>query len=116
MGASVVKRISPTRGKPRVIHNMRVLDVEVVVTLLDLLDADLPCDFGFLALVPPVDAGLEVLEADGFGHGVGFLPLGDPVLVVPDFFRGDAPVPVDGSKDARCRVSNRDRWRGDDRG
>ena len=64
---------------------MGVLEVEVVVTGLDLLDGDFPGCFVFLPLVPPVDTWLQMLEADGFGHGVGFLPLGDAVLVEPDF-------------------------------
>ena len=35
-------------------------------------------------LLPPVDAGLQVLEADRLGHRVGLLALGDAVLVEPD--------------------------------
>ena len=62
-----------------------VLEIEVVVASLDLVDRDLPGDFVFLALLPPVDAGLQVLEADRLGHRVGLLALGDAVLVVPDF-------------------------------
>ena len=30
--------------------------------------------------------GLQVLEADGLGHGVGFLACGHAVLVEPDLF------------------------------
>ena len=62
-----------------------VLEIEVVVAGLDLVDRDLPGDFISLALLPPVDTGLQVLEADRLGHRIGLLALGDAVLVVPDF-------------------------------
>jgi hypothetical protein len=75
--------------------DVRVTDVEVVVAGDDVLDADFPgllgLDAGFEAVflgAPPVDLGLELLEA----HGLGFVVAGDAfwigVLVEPDFFGG----------------------------
>ncbi len=75
--------------------DMRVADIEVVVAGDNVLDADFPgllgLDTGFEAVflgAPPVDLGLELLEA----HGLGFVVAGDAfrvgVLVEPDFFSG----------------------------
>ena len=68
------------------LDGMRVLDVEVVVAFLDRVDADLPGDLVLFPLVPPVHARLEMLQPDRLGHGIGFLALGNPVLVEPDRF------------------------------
>ena len=70
-------------------NGVRVLDVEIVAARLHFLGRDLPGNSVFhspLALppAPPVDAGLEMLEADRLGHRVGFLALGHAVLVEPD--------------------------------
>ena len=72
-----------------VCHGVRVLEVEVVAAGLHLVGRDLPGDFGFLAALalrpaPPLDAGLQVLDADRLGHRVGFLAVGNAVLVEPD--------------------------------
>jgi len=67
-----------------------ILDVEVVVAVFDLVDADLPGDLVLFPLVPPVHTRLEMLESDGLGHGIGFLALGNPVLVEPDRLGGFA--------------------------
>lgn len=69
-----------------------VLEVEVVVACFDLVDRHLPGDVVSLAPLPagaspPIGTGLEVLEADGSGHRVSLLPLGDAVLVEPDLLR-----------------------------
>src|ERR1039458_2524056 len=50
---------------------------------------DLPGDVGFCAAfavgaAPPVHTGLEMLDPDGPGHGVGFLAARDAVFVEPD--------------------------------
>ena len=68
---------------------VRILEVEVIAARLHLVGGDLPCNFAFhppfaLRTSPPVNAGLEVLDADGLGHRVGFLPIGNSVLVEPD--------------------------------
>src|SRR5215204_2740839 len=68
---------------------MRVLDVEVVATRLDLLGRHFPRLRRFLAALalrpaPPLDAALQVLEADRFGHRIGFLAFWHAVLVEPD--------------------------------
>ena len=71
---------------------VRVLEVEVVVAGLDLVDADFPSDFGFLPVLafrtaPPIDAALQMLDANGSGHRIGFLAIRYAVLVEPDFLR-----------------------------
>ncbi len=68
---------------------VRVLDVEVVAARLDLAGRHLPGPLGLLPALarrpaPPVDAALQMLEADGPGHGIGLLALGHEMLVEPD--------------------------------
>ncbi len=75
--------------------DVRVADVEVVVARGDVLDADFPgllsLDAGFETVflgAPPVDLGLELLEA----HGLALVIVDDAlrvgVLVEPDFLGG----------------------------
>ena len=69
---------------------VRVFDVEVVAACFDVVCGHFPgvvgCFAAFaLRAAPPVDAGLQVFQPDGFGHGIGFLAFGDAVFVEPDF-------------------------------
>ena len=61
-----------------------------IKALLQIPDFYAPSDFVFLALVPPLDHGRELVELDGFGFGVALLPFGQAVLVIPDFLGGRA--------------------------
>ena len=68
---------------------MRVLDVEVVAAGFDVGRGDVPGAVGLFAAfalraAPPVDAGLQVFQSDGFGHGIGFLVVGHEMFVEPD--------------------------------
>jgi hypothetical protein len=68
---------------------VRVFIVQVVVAGFDVLDADFPGLLGFLAPcsirpTPPIDATLQMFDADGFSHGIGFLGSRHLVFVVPD--------------------------------
>lgn len=70
-------------------NGVGVFEIEVVAAVLDLSGGDFPGDFVLLTALalltaPPFDAGGEVLDADGFGHRVGFLVAGDAMLVEPD--------------------------------
>ena len=72
-----------------VFGGVRVLDVQVVAAPLDFVRRHLPGAFRCLAALafrpaPPVDAGLQVFQPDGPGHGVGFLALRHEVFVEPD--------------------------------
>lgn len=49
-------------------NNVRVFEIEIVVARLHFIDGDFPRNFIFLALVPPVDAGRDIFEADRLGH------------------------------------------------
>ena len=76
-------------------HGVRVFKVEVVATGLHLIGAHLPGHFGLYPALaacaaPPVHAALHVLQADGPGHGIGFLAGGHAVFVKPDVLRGRA--------------------------
>ena len=75
--------------------DVRVADVEVVVARDDVIDADFPgllgLEAGFEAVflgAPPVDLGLELLEAHGLGLVVADDALRVGVLVEPDFLGG----------------------------
>ena len=73
-----------------VCNGVGILAVEIVVARLNLVEADLPGDLGFLAVftlcpAPPVDAALQVLDADRPGHRVSLLACWHMVLVEPDF-------------------------------
>src|ERR1700691_3771453 len=68
---------------------MRIFEVEVIAPCLHFIAGDLPCNFGFrpalaLSTAPPVNAGTEVLDVNGFSHGVGFLPIRHVMLVEPN--------------------------------
>ena len=65
----------------------RVFAVEVAVVGQQLLDRHLPGAVVLLALVPPGQAGLELLELERLGLGVVLPALGQRVLVVPDLLR-----------------------------
>lgn len=65
-----------------------VLEVEVVSTGSDLVDADAPGLFALGAVGPPGFLGLEFLDADRFAFVVAFGAGRVGVLVVPDFGGG----------------------------
>ena len=69
---------------------VRVLDIEVVVSGLDLRDGYLPGDFILFAplalgAAPPGLFGLEFLDADRPGLVIGLGAFGQLVLVIPYF-------------------------------
>src|ERR1039458_9068366 len=70
---------------------MGVLKIKIIAARFHLIGSNQPGHFIFhtpfsLPTAPPIDAWLEVLNANGLRHGVGFLSLRHPVLVEPDFF------------------------------
>src|ERR1017187_9824964 len=78
-------------------YNVRIFDVEVVATLLDLIDRDFPCEFGLDSLLPivaapPVNTPLQVFNPDRLRHRVRLLALWHTMLVVPGFGGRLAPL------------------------
>src|SRR5580698_1639036 len=69
---------------------MWVLDVEVIAARLHFVGKNFPCDLRFypsltLRAAPPIDTGLEMLDANWLSHRVGFLIGRHTMFVKPDF-------------------------------
>ena len=67
-----------------VLFSVRILAVEVAVVGQQLIRRYLPCALVLLALRPPVEARLELIELDGLSLGVILPALGKGLLVLPD--------------------------------
>src|SRR3990170_5704749 len=76
----------------QVLGSAGVLNVEVIVVRCYPLRGDAPGAFVLAAVMPPFEAGLELLELQGLGLGVVLAALGERVLEVPDLFGGAGAI------------------------